>query len=431
MSKSAPPSIEIPERTSSMGDCRTRLEYLDVKRLEHKANSQELKRKLFDASVAKGSEKHVKLQIEELELEQEGHRLAEKELEIGADANLLDPKTYRRALKTTRQRVISLGDQLWQKRRELRACDEASGKIPVLTPDSDNAFAAALLRLYKDPRTSRKRLSTAQSNMKREAVEMYQARATAKDIAAGIARDQSWLRCLLSGFLGESHEVRMAHIVPAMLEFELADYIFGAGAASRLFSADNGLLMHSRLERAFDSGHFVIIPVDPGERPIRRWKSIVTSDAAQNEVHSVGDVQRLHDLDEREICFPTQHRPAARFLYFHMVMTLLRLRQYREPGWETAWTRLVSCRPWPTPGPYLRKSMLVRLASLVGDATEEEVDQLVENFTINPPTGLREPEEAEIGRRVLAIYEKERVEVESDKENQGPESTKKDRKREG
>ena len=49
-----------------------------------------------------------------------------------------------------------------------------------------------------------------------------------------------------------------------------------------------------------------------------------------------GDVLRLRDLDEREIQFPTQHRPAARFLYFHMVITLLRLRQYREPGWETA-----------------------------------------------------------------------------------------------
>ena len=162
--------------------------------------------------------------------------------------------------------------------------------------------------------------------------------------------------------------------------------------ASRLFSADNGLLLHSRLEQAFDSGHFVIIPVDPKERPIRRWKTIVTSDAAQNRGNDIGDVQTLRDLDEREIQLPTQHRPAARFLYLHMILTLLRIRQYREPGWETAWTRLVSRQPWPTPRPHLRKSMLLRLATLTGAVTEEQVNELVEDFTINHPPGRDDPE---------------------------------------
>ena len=268
MSISPKPPFPIPHRESSVR--QTLLESLEVKKLQHKASSQELKRKFSDAAIDKHSEKYIRLEIEELELEQERHRLEESQLEIDADTNILDGKTYRRALKGSRERVISLGDELWQKRRKLRARDEAAGKIPLLTPDSDNAFAAALLRLYKDPRIIRKRSSTAQSNMEREAIELYQAHPTAEDIATLCAQDRTWLRCLLSSAFDSPDEIRIAHIVPAMLEFELADYIFGDGRVSRLFSADNGLLVHWRLERAFDSGHFVIIPVDPKEHPIRR-----------------------------------------------------------------------------------------------------------------------------------------------------------------
>ena len=201
---------------------------------------------------------------------------------------------------------------------------------------------------------------TARSVIKRRLLNSTKARPTAEDIANFRAQGWSWLRCLLSDALGSPEEIQMAHIVPGMLEFELADHIFGDGTASRLFPTINGLLIRDRLERAFDSGHFISIS---DERPIYRWKTIVTSDATQNEVFDTGDALRLRDLDEREIEFPTQHRPAARFLYFHMVLTLLRIRQL---GWET---RLVSRQLWPTLGPYPRKSMLLRPATSTGDGT--------------------------------------------------------------
>ena len=60
--------------------------------------------------------------------------------------------------------------------------------------------------------------------------------------------------------------------------------------------------------------------------------------------------------------------------------------------------------------------MLLRLATLTGDATEEQINELVENFTINPPAGLGDPEEKEVARRVLAIWEQKEAAKDIDEE---------------
>lgn len=118
----------------------------------------------------------------------------------------------------------------------------------------------------------------------------------------------------------------------------------------------------------------------------------------------------LSDLDGREIEFPTTHRPAARFLYYHFLMMLLHCRHYRhyrQPGWEEVWAKLKTCQPWPTPGRYLRESMLVGLAKATGvDINDDIIEKLTQEHTFSTVEHLSTDEEEEIVWRIQDTEER-------------------------
>ena len=70
--------------------------------------------------------------------------------------------------------------------------------------------------------------------------------------------------------LFETTKFKAAHIGPAALGLEVAEYVFGEGAGVRLFAADKCLMVHRDVKDSFDSGNFVILPVDAAELPIKR-----------------------------------------------------------------------------------------------------------------------------------------------------------------
>jgi hypothetical protein len=69
----------------------------------------------------------------------------------------MDNEKYQKTRSRNYKRIISLGNDLWCERRKLLKMQQASGKALLLTPDTDSAFAAASLQLYKIPETSRVR----------------------------------------------------------------------------------------------------------------------------------------------------------------------------------------------------------------------------------------------------------------------------------
>ncbi|KAI9763108.1 MAG: hypothetical protein M1840_000920 [Geoglossum simile] len=401
-------SLQIPDRSTSLPDRPTpvpdrfaSLPHRNERRLELRASRQDLKRKLSDNALEWGSKRYMQLQIEDIELEREELVLERDDIGWEAEHKMMDDRKYRAARRTVNGRIVSLGDDLWQLKRGLRAINEKDGKVALLTPDSSGAFISTLLHLYKDPTRSRKRSSAMQSEMRRSTIEAYGATRPATDDSP----EKNWLRCQVTGEFFPENSVKAAHIVPASLGTELAAYIFGAEKGARLFSVDNCLILHTDIERAFDNGNFVILPVDLAETPIRRWRVAIVNDSCRNQGLYMKSVNKLGDLDGKELAFQTPQRPAARFLYYHFVVTVLRCRQYKQPGWEGVWAALKTNRPWPTPGPYLRRSMLITLAEAIGVVDEAEIERLVESHTFRDEKRLAKDEEDEIARRVVESHE--------------------------
>ncbi|KAI9767944.1 MAG: hypothetical protein M1839_004308 [Geoglossum umbratile] len=394
-------SLQVPDRSTSLPDRPTSLPDRNERRLKLQASRQDLKRKLSDNALERGSKRCIQLQIDDIELEREELALDRDEMSWEAEHKMMDNKKYRTARRTINGRIVSLGDDLWQLKRELRVINEMDGKVAILTPDSEGAFVSALLRLYKDPTSSRKRSSAMQSEMRRSTIKAYNATHPATDDSP----EKGWLQCQVTGEFFPDNTVKAAHIVPASLGTELATYIFGEEKGTRIFSVDNCLILHTDIERAFDNGNIVILPVDLTKTPIRRWRVALVNDSCRNQGLYMKSVNILGDLDGKELVFQTQQRPAARFLYYHFVVTLLRCRQYKQPGWERVWAMLKTNRPWPTPGPYLRRSMLMALAQAVGNVDEAEMEKLVESNTFCDEKCLAKDEEEEVARRVGESHE--------------------------
>ena len=132
--------------------------------------------------------------------------------------------------------------------------------------------------------------------------------------------------------------------------------------------------MHEYAKQAFDSGCFVLLPVDACENRIMRWRIKVTDLAAVNTELAQG---KIKDFDSREVSFMNNNRPAARFLYYHVVVTLLRNRRDRQSGWEKFSTEQPAGKPFATMGRYMREPLLLALAKNAGDLNAEEKARLL------------------------------------------------------
>jgi hypothetical protein len=380
--------IDIPERTSSK-------HVLEQKRLHLKESRSDLKRKLTATSFESSPVLYPKLKIEDLEVEVEEQKLHKSWLDIEYTEGNVTGGIHRSSHRATNNRIISLGEELWDQIRGLKADEEKAGKAPVLGPDVEVAFKYTLLALYKDPNLSSKRSTRVQAEMRKSAIQMYDAE---KDAPKG----KLW--CPISQDYFETHYMKTAHIVPRRLGPSVVDYIFGSGTGSRLDTSDNCLFIHTSVERNFDNGNFVLLPADPTESPIKTWRVQLTNLAAKNS-----DMGRkfLADFDGQNVIFKNDNRPAARFLYFHFIITLLRNKRDRQPGWEKFCVELPTKKPFATPGRYLRQSMLLTLAKCAGDLDADRDASLlgeVGQETFEDKEQLEEKEESEIGRRAMVVY---------------------------
>lgn len=326
--------LKIPERTSSRAP-------LQERSLAIKTSRNDLKRKLSIMSYEENPSGYTRVKIEELETEIEEQKLHKDRLDVEKKERNLTDTNYRKDHHETNKRIISLGNDLWIQNQRLRMLSEKAERIPYLGPDSEGAFVNTLLALYKDPYTSSARSSNAQSQMRNASVEAYKPGTGAPE---GL-EEKYWCPIAKGWFDAES--IKAAHIVPRSIRPEVVEYLLGRGSSSRLNTSDNCLLIHESVERAFDKGVFVLLPVDPKEQPIKRWKIQLINDTALNT-----DMGRtsFKSLNNTEVDFKTEARPASRFLYYHFVVSLLRNKLYRQPGWETYLAELPTGRPFATPG---------------------------------------------------------------------------------
>ena len=151
-----------------------------------------------------------------------------------------------------------------------------------------------------------------------------------------------------------------------------------------------------------DRGCFVLIPPDRSESPLTRWTiELVNSGAKNVSLASMEDP----GLNNAELVSKTGSRPPARSFHYHSIVTLLRSRRYRQPGWEKSWTDLRTGQPWATPGPYTRQSMLMALARQVDEVADSDVETLLSEQGAFDGEGLPRREEDELSRLVWVAPE--------------------------
>ncbi|KAF3027321.1 hypothetical protein E8E15_005644 [Penicillium rubens] len=185
----------------------------------------------------------------------------------------------------------------------------------------------------------------------------------------------------------EEESIQASHLFPYMNGQDTMDAIFGKKRSEELFSPRNGLLLHTRLERYWDAGKFVIVPDIPsfqGNALVSAVKYWLECEPREYRVRLIDpDWEKLDEsvsrqtsltfrqLEGRPLKFRSGFRPAARYLYFHYCVQVLRMCwQHSNRGKSSQAAALLQAekgRPfWGTAGRYLPHNMLLALVEEMG-----------------------------------------------------------------
>ncbi|KAJ5241048.1 uncharacterized protein N7469_002639 [Penicillium citrinum] len=219
----------------------------------------------------------------------------------------------------------------------------------------------------------------------------------------GIEKGSGFCQIIGCEFIAD--DVKAAHIVPKSLTGEEISYLFGGEIVVSL-DPRNGWLhsltpillitdcfallalsLHKRVEEGLDRGDIVVLPIsqaqDTGDTEIpSKWKCVLVDQSKRGlTVTRMGGIHILWgDIDGNELAFLNDNRPAKRYLYFRFVMTYL---HWKKNGILTPFVSNVETvrQFWPTPGPYLRQSMLCALARNISGV--DLPNSLVQDRTFN------------------------------------------------
>lgn len=192
--------------------------------------------------------------------------------------------------------------------------------------------------------------------------------------------------CLLCPIMGFWTENGIAgHLFAYMHGQETMDAIFGRTGEPELFSPRNGLILSAAVEKVFDIGFLVVVP-QLSERPtkiqIAEWltktpreymtRIIDTSSPRMDQRTSPTSDLKYRDLDNRPLTFRNNFRPAARYLYFHYCLKILR-RAWKQPVEQGRLTlnNEIGKNYWGTPGRYLPRNMLLAFVEELGHEHDE------------------------------------------------------------
>lgn len=180
-----------------------------------------------------------------------------------------------------------------------------------------------------------------------------------------------------------SDVVTAAHIVPHALGYPMMAEMFGGGndeaGFNMMWSMANGMLMSSNYERQFDRHEFCIVPVEKPDGTIALRVRVIDNDIRDTHTYRSGPQGNLTwgEMENEDLVFRTDHRPALRFLYFHYWCCVYRATTELWPGYEKIIESTKEHKMWATPGKYLRTAMLRNLTHVIG----VDIDLPEEMFT--------------------------------------------------
>jgi len=328
----------------------------------------------------------------ELALKQKEELRLEREVIIQErDGNIIPPSDADIRLRDVNKRYLSAGDALWRHQAKKARLDDP-GIVRLLEPRS-NGVSDCLLALYKKC-DGLEKTKKRPSDFRRESIKYY---------AGEDANQNIW--CQAKGGWSPRDEMIAAHIVPFFLDSdEIGEILFGSRAPD-LRRAGNSLLLRKSIEKWFDTYHILIVPANPRETPIMRWRIDVISSSIKNAMWADGPGGLGGDLDGKELTFCNEKRPVSRFMYFHFVMALVRIKDVKRHRWQDVWAQYYQQRPFPTPGNYMRQSMLLALATHFGTVDMNVVESWIKDYGFESPLKLTEEETQEAARRVHVAVE--------------------------
>lgn len=327
-------------------------------------------------------------------------QLEQKVVEERVKASLMQPTEADRHIQGIRKRYFSAGSDLWKHETKKARLQDDAGTVRLLDPRG-NALTECLLAIYKKS-DGLDRTKKRQSNWRRDALTYYNGVMDTKHSRI------VW--CHISGEWRDTDNIKTAHIVPHFMDVGSISKILFGDRAESLEKAGNSLLLSNTLKGWFDSYHIVVVPVDADETPITRWKTVVISPSIRKSSYYLGET--AEHIDEKELTFRNEKRPVARFLYFHFIMALIRIKDLKRTGWEDAWAKFYTQRPFPTPGRYMRKSMLFALATHFGTTDTHSLESWIAEHGFDSPLQLTDSEAAEAARRVHETVEEAAVRAE-------------------
>lgn len=316
-------------------------------------------------------------------------------------------------IRSLRNRYLAAGYDLWTSFKiERRVESPAAARFMPTGADIDEC----LLSLYKDKIEILRKWPR---NCRSDAEDYY----LASPEHHGVPRRLGW--CHVTGEWQVSNKI--AHIVPLYSDLKpFSEIIFGPQCPS-LDSANNTLLLSPTIKKWFERHQLVIVPVDPSEWPIRRWRTDIISPEIINQEYTSGLIPEQHlgrELHGKELSFLGKKRPDPSFLYFHFFVSLIRIRDLECHGWQAVWSRYYENNPFPAPSNYLRKSVMVSLACYFKGSDTDLVP--VERWFCDqgfdaPYLRIGVEQAKEVARRILdvdeevvLISERDRVEDEDD-----------------
>ncbi|KAH0433597.1 hypothetical protein CcaCcLH18_05769 [Colletotrichum camelliae] len=207
--------------------------------------------------------------------------------------------------------------------------------------------------------------------------------------------EDGWLWCVVSGASYSSDLVTAAHIANYNLGEPNACAIFGKceEPTGHLKSPCNGLLMRKDLENAFDAGRFAIVQAlftnEETSRKERGLKVVVLDPTLEKDFHKDSGGRKDDEpieLNNRRLSFTTSRRPRNRYVYFKYAMTILRRQRLQVPGanLDRRFMDKAARSLWASPGSYLGRSLLFKIALQLGFLTKDEAMEFY-NLRKAPP----------------------------------------------
>ncbi|KAK1833617.1 hypothetical protein QBC39DRAFT_44383 [Podospora conica] len=339
-------------------------------------------------------------------------------------AGIIDEFECKKRMRDVSSRYLSIGEELWRHEKKKIRLDNppvhptGTGPVNPLIDlqqgGSNTAKAIAALYRKADGLTKEQR----PKKWRKEALAYYAG--TEELPERDESDDAPMVWCHARGMWQHHHWVKTAHIVPFFVDAnEMGTILFGDRAPS-LKGPTNSLLLSAKIKGWFDKYLFVIVPVDAYESPITRWRIEITSkDMLQNSMGPEDKVPPFgRELDGRELIFRNDNRPASRFMYFHFVMSLIRIKNINRKGWEDVWAKYYEVPPFATPTKYVRSTMLLALATHFGTTDMEVVNGWISRHGLDIPLLISDSVTTEAARRAYLAVEEVAVNADKVDENE-------------